>query len=159
MGINDKYLAKEEGEELMVKAIHSQVNRESYEPMINEVGEVAKTGFMDELKLKVGCKVMLIQNVNVEDCLTNGQMGTFAGTVKAGNGGIKMLIINFNNCNAGKMWREQHPGIGSKYPRGTGVEKMNFRYSLKANSQDNLAVVQYPIVLAYAVTAHKIQVP
>ena len=158
MEINDKFLAKEEGEEFMVKAIHSQANRESYKPMINEVGEVGNTGFKDELKVKVGSKVMLIHNINVEDCLTNGQMGTFAGVVKAANGGIKMLVINFNNDNAGKMWREKHPGVAAKYPGGTGIDKMNWSYSLKTNSQDNLAVVQYPIVLAYAVTAHKIQV-
>ena len=69
-----------------------------------------------------------------------------------------MLVVNFNNNNAGKMWREKHPGVVARYPRGTGIEKMNWSYSLKANSQDNLAVVQYPVVLAYAVTAHKIQV-
>ena len=158
MEINDKFLAKQEGEEIMVKAIHSQANRESYKPVINKVGQVGNTGFMDELRLKVGSKVMLIHNLDVEDCLTNGQMGTLAGVVKAANGGIKMLVVNFNNKHAGKMWREKHPGVVAKFPGGTGIEKMNWSYSLKKNSQDNLHVVQHPIVLADAVTAHKMQV-
>ena len=156
--INEDFYAKEKGEEFVSKAIHSQANQKNYVPVIDKVGQVAKTGFMDELKLKVGSKVMLNHNIDVEDCLTNGQMGTFAGTIKAANGQIKMIIVNFKNGSAGKIWRKNHPNIGVKYPRGVGLEKLNWAYSLKEHSQENLAVVQYPLILAYAVTAHKIQV-
>ena len=48
-------------------------------------------------------------------------------------------------------------GVAAKFPTGTGLEKMSVNYSLKANAQQNLNVIQYPLKLAYAVTAHKIQ--
>ena len=108
--INDEFLEKAEGDEMMFKAIHSHALQESYEPKIDEVGEVGNTGYMDELKVKVGCKVILIQNIDVADCLTNGQLGVLIGTVKAPNGSVRMLIVEFKNKNAGKEWRERNPG-------------------------------------------------
>ena len=47
--------------------------------------------------------------------------------------------------------------MAAKFPTGTGLEKMSMNYSLKANAQQNLNVIQFPLKLAYAVTAHKIQ--
>ena len=108
--INDDFLEKAEGDEMTFKAIHSHALQESYDPKIDEVGEVGNTGYMDELKVKLGCKVMLIQNIDVADCLTNGQLGTLIGTVKAPNGSVRMLIVEFKNKNAGKEWRARNPG-------------------------------------------------
>ena len=48
-------------------------------------------------------------------------------------------------------------GLAAKFPTGTGIELMSVNYSLKANAQQNLNVIQFPLKLAYAVTAHKIQ--
>ena len=67
--INEDFYAREKGEEFVSKAIHSQANQKNYVPVIDEVGQVAKTGFMNELKLKVGSKVMLIHNIDVDAAL------------------------------------------------------------------------------------------
>ena len=155
--INTKYLKRQPGEEIILKATHVHALQKQYKPKIDNIGEVGKTGFADELNLKVGCRVMLIQNIEVADCLTNGQLGTLTGTVKAENGKIKMLIVDFKNMNVGKMWREQHPQIAAKYPKGTGIEMVSMTYSLTDKSAANITVIQYPLKLAYAVTAHKIQ--
>ena len=47
--------------------------------------------------------------------------------------------------------------MAAKFPTGTGIELQSVNYSLKANAQQNLNVIQFPLKLAYAVTAHKIQ--
>ena len=47
-----------------------------------------------------------------------------------------------------------------KYPRGTVIEKVSFKYSLskKASTGSSSAtVIQFPIKVAHAITAHKIQ--
>ena len=155
--INLEYLNKEEGHEIILKASHSHALQGNYKPKIDDVGEVGKTGFTDELKLKIGSKVMLIQNIDVADCLTNGQLGTLVGTTKAQNECVKMLIVDFKNKNVGKTWRKEHPAQAAKYPGGTGIERVSLSYSLTEKSQKNITVIQYPLKLAYAVTSHKIQ--
>ena len=57
--INDRELRKMEGEEIVFKAKHSHSLQADYKPMIDEVGQVGKTNFMDELVVKKGCPVML----------------------------------------------------------------------------------------------------
>ena len=78
---------------------------------IRDRGEVGPTQYMDELKLKKGCPVMLLHNVDVADCLSNGQLGTYVGTVKGANGAVKMIMVKFKDPKAGRNWRERNPGI------------------------------------------------
>ena len=109
--INDRELAKLKGDEEMFKARHSHHLQAEFKPPIDEVGEVGPTQYMDELKLKKGCPVMLLQNVDVADCLSNGQLGTYVDTVKGANGMVKMMMVKFKHPKAGQNWRERNPGI------------------------------------------------
>ena len=118
---------------------------------------IGNTGFVDELGLKIGCKVMLITNVKVQDGLSNGQLGEFKGVVKGPTGEVKMLMVRFALENAGRQWRAENPGITAKYPGCTGIKKILHNYSLTDKSAKNIQLHQFPIMLAHAVTAHKIQ--
>ena len=155
--INDRELRKMEGEEMMFKAKHSHALQPDYKPMIDEVGQVGKTSFVDELVVKKGCPVMLVSNIDVADCLSNGQLGTLVDTVKGANGVVKWLMIKFKNVNVGKEWRQRHPGLAEIYPGCTGVEKLSWDYNLKEEGPRHINIYQFPIKLAFAVTAHKIQ--
>ena len=155
--INDRELRKMKGEEMMFKAKHSHSLQPDYKPMIDEVGQVGKTNFVDELVLKKGCPVMLVSNIDVADCLSNGQLGTLVDTVKGANGVVKWLMIKFKNENVGKEWRQRHPGLAQRYPGCTGVERLSWDYSLKEEGPKHLNIYQFPIKVAFAVTAHKIQ--
>ena len=145
------------GEEMMFKAKHSHSLQPDYKPMIDAVGQVGKTNFVDELVLKKGCPVMLVSNIDVADCLSNGQLGTLVDTVKGANGVVKWLMIKFKNENVGKEWRQRHPGLAQRYPGCTGVERLSWDYSLKEEGPKHLNIYQFPIKVAFAVTAHKIQ--
>ena len=125
--------------------------------MIDEVGQVGKTNFVDELVLKKGCPVILLSNIDVADCLSNGQLGTLVDTVKGANGVVKWLMIKFKNVNVGKEWRQRHPGLAEIYPGCTGVERLSWDYNLKEEGPRHINIYQFPIKLAFAVTAHKIQ--
>ena len=155
--INDRELRKMEGEEMMFKAKHSHALQPDYKPMIDEVGQVGKTSFVDELVVKKGCPVMLVSNIDVADCLSNGQLGTLVDTVKGANGVVKWLMIKFKNVNVGKEWRQRHPGLAEIYPGCTGVEKLSWDYNLKEEGPRHINIYQFPIKVAFAVTAHKIQ--
>ena len=48
-------------------------------------------------------------------------------------------------------------GLAARWPGATGVEKHSKDYSMKKEAQQSFNVLQFPIKLAYAVTAHKIQ--
>ena len=72
---NMKQLAKLSSQLQTMKAITPR----GYKPKINEEGEIDSTGFMEVLNLKVGARVMLINNVDTKDRLSNGTCGYVRG--------------------------------------------------------------------------------
>ena len=61
---------------IQIKAKHHHATQKKYKPWIEpKEGAVASTSFLDELKLKLGAKVMIIHNIDTVDSLTNGQLG------------------------------------------------------------------------------------
>ena len=115
---------------------------------------------MDELKFKIGARVILIFNIDVSDLLCNGALGTVLGVEEAQNGKITAVIVKFDNPVAGKQARERNPGLAKKYPDGTIVKKMEQEYSLTRTQElisSTARLIQFPLVLAWAVTVHKFQ--
>ena len=81
---------------------------------------------MDQLRVKIGCKVILIHNIDTADGLTNGQLGKLLDVIRSEDGSIAKIIVEFKNENAGKKNRAKNTQISSKYPRGTVIEKVSF---------------------------------
>ena len=103
---------------------------------------------------------MLTYNVNTADGLTNGSRGTLIGVVINQTEEITSLIVKFENPDHGQMKRDLTPELASKYPGGTTIEKVSFGFSLSKSKRGSIAtakVIQFPIKLAFAATAHKIQ--
>ena len=115
---------------------------------------------MDQLRVKIGCKVILIHNIDTADGLTNGQLGSLLGVIRAEDGSIAKIIFELKNETAGKQNRAKNSQVSSKFARGTVIEKVSFSYSLtkKATAGSSQAtVIQFPLKVAHAITAHKIQ--
>ena len=115
---------------------------------------------MHLLKLKIGCKIILIHNIDTPDGLTNGQLGLLLGVIKADDGSIIKCIVKFTNTRIGQANRSRNQKYAAKYPEGTIIEKVAFNYpiSRKSSSASKKAtLIQFPIKLAQAITAHKIQ--
>merc|ERR1712030_150524 len=56
--------------------------------------------------------------------------------------------------------RKKNPKCESQYPRGTVIEKVSFSYSISRKAvtgSSKATVIQFPLKVAYAITAHKIQ--
>ena len=157
--LNQKCLKRIQGDEIVLQATHCQELKTKFTPNVSKGGVVGTTGYMDKLTLKIGCKVMMIENIKVADGLSNGQLGMLEGVERAEGGEIHTLMIKFKIEKVGKTWREENPKLATKYPGCTGIKRVMHRYSknYKQESAKNVQLHQFPIILAHAVTAHKIQ--
>jgi len=119
-----------------------------------------KTPFQKTLQLKIGAKVMLTYNIDTSDGLTNGARSTLVGIMEDCKNDISKLIVEFENESVGAEKRRKNPQIREKYPNGTTIEKVNFSFSISKSKKSvvsNASVIQFPLKLAFACTAHKVQ--
>ena len=75
-------------------------------------------------------------------------------------GVVSKLVVKFENDSVGRERRRGNQHISKLYPGGTAIEKVNFPFSISKSKKSiiNTAnVIQFPIKLAFASTAHKIQ--
>ena len=156
--INSSYLAQLPDDSTTITAICIKANQKDFKPQVSDNdGSIGQTGFIFKLDLKVGAKVMMIKNVDTSDCLTNGQTGVLMDMIKDKNGEVEFLIIKFDREDAGKGARSRHPQLALSHPGGTKIIKERLTYSLKKGGGATATLIQFPIKLAKAVTAHKIQ--
>jgi hypothetical protein len=163
-GTNEKVNARNkikvletEGELLEIKAENRHSMMKNFKPKVDKAGCVKNTSLQAVLQLKIGVQVMMTWNVDTVYGLTNGARGVLLGVEKEkmedGRTKVKWLIIKFNNPNHGREQRERHPC--HKFPEGTYVKAMWLQYNLGAAKAE---VYQFPVRMAAAITAHKIQV-
>ena len=96
---NIKRLNKLEGKKYTMKAVHSPKDRNV---KINADGSIEKTLFLDVLELKVGARVMLINNVNTIDGLVNGAQGYVQEILTSGSDKkVKYVLVKFDDPKIG----------------------------------------------------------
>ena len=158
--VNTRRLKKMKGEEFKIKAISIHKTIKNFDPREGKAGEVHKTPFQKELKLKIGANVVLTHNVDTADGLTNGARGELTGVIKDAKNNITKLVVKFEREAVGRERRRNNTGICRDYPGGTPIEKVNFPYSISKSKKaivNTAMVIQFPLKLAFALTSHKIQ--
>lgn len=134
-----------------------------YEPTITSYGTIDDTGLKKELLIKEGARIMLIVNLNQKDYLVNGSFGTILKIVMK-NSEVDHLIIQFDHPMTGIKQREDHPtqSHGYESQNGTPIFKQHIDYNICGSRgrkhQAKASILQFPIKLAWAITAHKMQV-
>ena len=127
-------------------------------------GTIAKTEFLEVLKVKVGARCMLIINLDIMDELVNGSTGTIIGIEKATDGQVQFIIVQFDDPSCGQKQRDKYPTLRDKYQKknGTPIGKMDHEFFLSSrrgwSHSTKGKLQQFPLRLAYAQTAHKMQV-
>ena len=159
--VNNRYLAKFPGNITLLQAKHHHATIKDFKPKINkEDNTVHNTGFVNLLMLKIGVKIMIIRNIDVPDMLSNGQIGTLKDFIKTKDGQIDILVVELNEPKAGIEHRKNNPKLAAKYPGAIFIKRMKIPYTIGKKSGDigsTATVIQFPVRLSYAMTAHKIQ--
>ena len=157
---NSKRLKMILAEEQNFEAVNMHPTIKNYKPLIDNKGMVKGTPLLQSLNLKVGSRVMLTYNIDTLDCLTNGTRGEVIGFVRNERGKILSIMIKFDEKHQGERKRESCPKISQTFPGCTPIERIMFQYSIgkRTHSGTNLAkIIQFPITLSFAATAHKFQ--
>ena len=134
-------------------------------PKITKAGTIENRQIMDVLDLKVGARCLLTSNLNTVDELVNGAAGTIVGFETKDNN-INCIIIKFDSPSCGQQHREKFPQLANKYyaENGTPIFRQEIEITLNSNKGKSLGrgsvakVHQFPIMLNYGSTAHRIQV-
>ena len=158
--MNNLRLKQIKGEEHIIPAIIMHKTIKNFNPPEGKGGEVGKTSFQKELRLKINAKVMLTHNVDTCDGLTNGARGELVGVIKDSKENISKLIIRFEKESVGREKRKHSPDISIKFPNGTPIEKVHYSFSISKSKKSVIhtaMLIQFPLKLAFACTAHKIQ--
>ena len=144
-----------------MKAVHHQAQQRKFKVKIDDKdGTVGGTAFLDTLTLKIGARTMIIHNVDVVDGITNGQLGVVIALIKTKTGTVDKIVFKPRDSSIGGINRAKYPSLSSRYPECIFVEKVSFQYSMtkSGTSGSSRTIIQFPLTLAFSITAHKIQV-
>lgn len=97
---------------------------------------------------------MLTVNANVSDSLVNGARGTVDGTIKTEND-ISVMVL-FDAERIGAIAR-QNSHYHSEYPNAVPISQHEAVFSIGRNKAVEVSRRQFPLVLAWATTIHKVQ--
>ncbi len=110
-----------------------------------------KDDLLDTMQVAVGVRVMVTRNLDVEDGIVNGCFGTIANIVtktKDGIATVRMLGLQLDNPSAGQKHRKKVRGE---------EDVLVYIERSEENLRKGAVRRQFPIKLAYACTAHKVQ--
>ena len=96
---------------------------------------------------------MLTSNIDIDDRLINGQIGTVRKIVLSGQ--VIKIYVAFDDKTAGKVDRDQY----GKVHRFVPVERIEAKIKLRENKNSSPVIkrTQFPLMLSWACTVHKVQ--
>ena len=158
---NLMYIIRLRGRAIKIHARHHHPTQANFKPRISQKdGAVGTTTLLEDLILKIGAKLMIVQNIDTADMLCNGQIGTLVEVVRTTNDVVDLLVIKLMDIKAGENNRKKNSKLSQQYPDCVFIEKVSVQYTLRKKSGNvgsTATVIQFPVRLAHAITAHKIQ--
>ena len=108
------------------------------------------------VNVKIGARVMLTNNIDVADVLTNGAMGTVSAVVTKSNGSLHVILVQFDSDWIGSVAQSN-----SKYKHvdinAVPIGEMEVSFGFMDNTYVRVSRTQFPFFLCWAVTIHKCQ--
>ena len=115
-----------------------------------------KTGrLLKILKLKIGAAVMINNNIDTTDGLTNGAMGIVSHIICECNQIVKILV-QFNNKNIG-VEAKNNSTFKHIAPESVPIGRFQYTFDLLNYKSVSASRTQFPLTLSWAVTIHKLQ--
>ena len=162
--LNETGLNALDSQLIVNEAVNFHTTIKNFKPPINSRGNIGternETPFRQTLHMKIGAKVMLTYNIDVNDCLTNGSRGQIVAFDINKTGLLEKVIIKFDDDHQGRRRQESDKALQKKYPGCTAIEKILYQYSLgrkKSSVSNSAKVIQFPLRLCFATTSHKFQ--
>ena len=109
------------------------------------------------LNLKLGARVMLTCNIDIEDRLINGQIGTVRHIAVNNRACVEKIFIELDDNKAGcKMIRQVYL---ARQHNWVPIEKTEASIKIRSNKSTSPVIkrTQFPLMLAWACTVHKVQ--
>ena len=117
----------------------------------------SETGNLEsQLKLKICAQLMLTSNLDIDDRIVNGLVGT-TKQIKYKNNEVSVVYVKFNNNNAGRepMQSDVTAGQHSWVP----IKKHQALFGFCKNKQQpSVKRTQFPSTFSWAYTVHKVSV-
>ena len=115
-----------------------------------------KQAALPVLNLKVSARVMITNNIDVSDKLSNGQIGTVKH-IKIENGTVTTVYVKLDDDSAGlKLINSDST---AKQLRAVPIKRTEASINIYANKPNSPVIkrTQFPLMLAWACTVHKVQ--
>ena len=159
---NDRCLERLSGAMVEIEAANSHSNIPNFQPRLHpKKRTIEPTPYLQTLKVKIGCRLMLVANIDVNDLLCNGSIGTLMALGRDKNGDISVMMVKFDCKDSGREMRRCHPKLSGSKPGCTPIFKQVHKYSTSKSTKGVKAKVatvhQFPLILSFASTTHKIQ--
>ena len=160
--INNQKLAELESQEHAIDAIVTSHTQKNVNTMTDASGAIIGTQLQKTVRVKIGAKVMMTANVDTIDGLTNGAFGKVIDIEQNKQGKYSCIFVEFCEERIGKELRKKYPELQQRYPgkNVTPVKLFEQEYSLSGKTISGTAtatIIQFPLRLAFAATAHKVQ--
>lgn len=148
---------------IKIKAIRS--GPKGYIPHVTKHGTIDNTQMMNELLLKVGARVKLVSNINITDQLVNGAFGTIVRIENNQGGEEEFIMVEFDDESCGEQQRQKFHRVSSKTKyqnkRATPIPRHELEHVPRTfkglNSSIRCKIIQFPLKLSWASTAHSMQ--
>ena len=124
------------------------------EPVSLRAKKLADTGNLSSrLELKIGARVMLINNIDISDRLINGQTGVVKYIKSTAEKKKKLKYVFFGD-NQARLREIFHDDLSRRH-QWVPIERTETSFSIRKKSF-TMKRTQFPLTLPYACTIHKV---
>ena len=157
---NKKFLSDLSGVNYIIEAIDNIPSESGCTGSVIEAARNQKQtktgGLAKTLELKIGARVMLTVNIDVDDKLMNGQIGKVS-FVKMKSGHVTKIYIIFDDPDVGRKKRASDQLACQTNTVAIERCDTDIRINPFSPSSPYIKRTQFPLALAWACTVHKVQ--